>query len=100
MTDLTPERTYTNPDGATEEWWSTQRHEFRGVEIATTIKTMRRTDGDVTAQDVALLISDHTSPRTIGIPTAVLDQVIDALQAAKHDAERVSRQVTPGSDHR
>lgn len=91
---LSPERAFENSDGTTEKWWATRRTECRGVEIATTVKTLQRADNELTDQDVALLISDHTNPRTISIPVSILEQVISALEDAKHDVSHVWERVT------
>jgi hypothetical protein len=64
------------------------------MEIATTVKTIQRADSELTNQDVALLISDHTTPRTINIPVSILDHVIATLQAARADVSLVWEHVT------
>ncbi|MFW0790183.1 hypothetical protein [Gordonia sp. CPCC 205333] len=48
------------------------------------------------AEDVALLISDRTTPRRIGIPVRILGDVIQALQTAQAAVRRLDQQlVTP-----
>lgn len=91
---LTSERASDYSDGTTETWWATRRSEHRGMEIATTVKTIQRADSELTNQDVALLISDHTTPRTINIPVSILDHVIATLQAARADVSLVWEHVT------
>ena len=93
MPDLIPQRSYRNDDGTTETWWTQQSLHSRGVQIETTIKTLQREDGGLLAEDVALLITDHTTPRRIGIPVEILDEVIAALQAAQLDVRRLSAQL-------
>ncbi|OZC33651.1 hypothetical protein CJJ17_20750 [Gordonia polyisoprenivorans] len=91
---LTSERASDYSDGTTETWWATRRSEHRGMEIATTVKTIQRADSELTNQDVALLISDHTTPRTIDIPVSILEHVIATLQAARADVSLVWEHVT------
>lgn len=84
-----PIETYRNRDGTVEQWWSIRKTTHRRVTIETTIKTLQNATGHLDAADVELLLTDQTTPRRIGIPVAVLDQVISALIAARTDAEAV-----------
>ncbi|MFW0791903.1 hypothetical protein [Gordonia sp. CPCC 205333] len=93
MTELIPQRSYRNDDGTTETWWEQSSSEVRGVQIETTIKTLQRHDGEVIAEDVTLLLTDHSTPRRIGIPVAILDEVINALREAHNAVGNLNTQL-------
>lgn len=83
-----PERSYDDP-GRLETWWRSRITHHRGVTITTRIKTLQASEGAVTAQDVAISISDGRTPRYFSVPVAVLGQVVAALELARYDAEAV-----------
>ncbi|WOC10943.1 hypothetical protein [Gordonia sp. MP11Mi] len=89
---IDPERTYRNPDGS-ETWWRTRVTFHREVRIETRIKTLQATDGQVTAQDATISITDGQTLREFGVPIAVLDQVIAALHRARDDAEAINHEL-------
>ncbi|WP_371190620.1 DUF5994 family protein [Tsukamurella sp. 1534] len=84
-----PARTYHNVDGSTERWWHSRALTHRQVTIETSVKTLDDHDQHREAVDIELLITDQHSPRRIGIPVGVLDQVIAALTTARGDAAHV-----------
>jgi len=70
-----------------ERSWSARTLTHRQVTIETTIKTLNNDVGGLSAADVELLVTDQKSPRRIGIPIAVLDNVIAARTTARDDMQ-------------
>ncbi|GEE02232.1 hypothetical protein nbrc107696_26780 [Gordonia spumicola] len=84
-----PERSYRHRAGR-ETWWRNRVTFHRGVRIETRIKTMQGGDGQVTAQDATISLTDGRHPREFSVPIAVLDQIIEALSVARDDAAAVN----------
>lgn len=84
-----PERIFNDPE-TRETWWRSRITHHRNVTITTRIKTLQDNNGTVTAQDVAISISDGTTPRFFSVPVAILEQVVTALDFARYDAEAVT----------